>query len=100
MFEVLINKEIKTLGLITCNLSRNGNSFKMEGLLKTHLYIEEINEIECEKFRVTGVDVYAESMGSNDVFFVYAFRYDNIEVLNDGTEYKKEELIEMYKKES
>ena len=72
----------------------------MEGLLKTHLYIEEINEIECEKFRVTGVDVYAESMGSNDVFFVYAFRYDNIEVLNDGTEYKKEELIEMYKKES
>ena len=100
MFDIIINGTIETMGLITCNLTKNNKGYVMEGLLKTHLYIEELEEIECSKFRISGIDVYAENMGSNDAFFVYAFRYEGIEVLNDGTGYSKEELIEMYEKES
>ena len=98
-FDILINDEIETLGLITYEIKREGKELIRSGILKTHLYIEEIHSLECERFRLDGVEVYAETSGSNDMFYVYVFEYENIEILNNGTEFKLEELLEMYKKE-
>ena len=98
-FDILINDEIETLGLITYEIKREGKELIRSGILKTHLYIEEIHSLECERFRLDGVEVYAETSGSNDMFYVYVFEYESIEILNNGTEFKLEELLEMYKKE-
>lgn len=96
-FDVTINNEIQTYGLITYNIRREGDTLRREGMFKTHLYIEEIHSLECERFRIDGIDVYAETSGSNDVFYIYAFEYEDLTILNNGTDYKLEELLEMYK---
>lgn len=98
-FDIIINDEIETYGLITYELRQEGEQLIRSGMLKTHLYIEEIDSIACDRFRLDGVNVYAETSGSNDIFFIYVFDYETIEILNNGTEYSLEELLEMYKKE-
>ena len=98
-FDIVINDEIETLGLITYEIKQEGDELIRSGILKTHLYVEEIHSLECERFRLDGVEVYAETSGSNDMFYVYVFEYESIEILNNGTEFKLEELLEMYKKE-
>lgn len=99
-FDIIINDEIETYGLITYNIKKQGDEFIKEGVLKTHMYVEEIHSLQCDKFRLDGVDVYAEASGSNDVFYIYAFEYETLEILNNGTDYNLEELLEMYKQES
>ena len=98
-FDIVINDEIETLGLITYEIKQEGKELIRSGILKTHLYIEEIHSLSCDRFRLDGIEVYAETSGSNDMFYVYVFEYENIEILNNGTDYKLEELLEMYKKE-
>lgn len=98
-YSIKINDEIETLGLITYNIRVEGDEFFKDGALKTHVYIEEIHTLECDRFRLNGVNVYAEASGSNDIFYMYAFTYDSVEILDGGADYKLEELLEMYKKE-
>lgn len=98
-FDIVINDEIETYGLITYEIKREGKELIRSGILKTHLYIEEIHSLSCDRFRLDGVEVYAETSGSNDIFYVYVFEYESVEILNNGTEFKLEELLEMYKKE-
>lgn len=98
-FDIVINDEIETLGLITYEIKQEGKELIRSGILKTHLYIEEIHSLSCDRFRLDGIEVFAETSGSNDIFYVYVFEYENVEILNNGTDYKLEELLEMYKKE-
>ena len=98
-YNIVINGDIETLGLITYNITYNGTDYLKEGVLKTHLYIEEIHTLECYRFKLNGVNVHAEASGSNDVFYIYAFSYDSVEILEDGTNYDEEVLLEMYKQE-
>jgi hypothetical protein len=98
-FDIVINDEIETLGLITYEIKQEGKELIRSGILKTHLYIEEIHSLSCDRFRLDGIEVYAETSGSNDIFYVYVFEYESVEILNNGTDYKLEELLEMYKKE-
>ena len=98
-FDIVINDEIETLGLITYEIKQEGKELMRSGILKTHLYIEEIHSLSCDRFRLDGIEVYAETSGSNDIFYVYVFEYESVEILNNGTDYKLEELLEMYKKE-
>lgn len=98
-FDIIINDEIETLGLITYEIKQEGKELIRSGILKTHLYIEEIHSLSCDRFRLDGIEVYAETSGSNDIFYVYVFEYESVEILNNGTDYKLEELLEMYKKE-
>ena len=97
-FDIVINDEIETLGLITYEIKQEGKELIRSGILKTHLYIEEIHSLSCDRFRLDGIEVYAETSGSNDIFYVYVFEYESVEILNNGTDYKLEELLEMYKK--
>ena len=98
-FDIVINDEIETYGLITYEIKQEGKELIRSGILKTQLYIEEIHSLSCDRFRLDGIEVYAETSGSNDIFYVYVFEYESVEILNNGTVYKLEELLEMYKKE-
>lgn len=99
MFKIIINDTIKTLGLITFQIRREGDVLIKEGLLKTHLYVEEITSLECDRFRIEGVEVYAEAFGSTDVFNLYSFTYDTFDVKELGDNLNEEDLIELYNKE-
>ncbi len=98
MYNIIINNSIKTLGLITFQIRKEGDSLIKEGMLKTHTYIEEINTLECEKFKINNIDVYAETFGSSDIFYLYAFTYEDFEI-KSNKEYSEEELIALYDKE-
>lgn len=99
MYNIIINNNIATLGLITFQIRKEGDSLIREGLLKTHLYIEEINTLECDRFRLENIDVYAEAFGSTDVFNLYSFTFANFEIKDLGNDLNEQNLIELYKKE-
>jgi len=99
MYKIIINDEIKTLGLITFQIRKDGDSLIREGLLKTHLYVEEIDTLECDRFRLEGIDVYAEAFGSSDIFNLYTFTYELFSIKETGEGLSEEELILLYEKE-
>lgn len=98
MYNIIINNSIETLGLITFQIRKEGEYLIKEGMLKTHIYVEEIHTLECEKFKINNVDVYAETFGSSDIFYLYAFTYEDFEI-KSNKEYSEEELIALYDKE-
>lgn len=99
MYRIIINDEINTLGLITFQIRKEGDSLIREGLLKTHLYIEEINTLECDRFRLENIEVYAEAFGSTDIFNLYSFTYELFDIKDTGNSLDEQNLIELYKKE-
>lgn len=99
MYKIIINDEINTLGLITFQISKQGEDLITEGLLKTHLYVEEITSLECDRFKLSGIDVYSEAFGSTDIFNLYRFTFANFEIKNFGNNLDEQDLIELYKKE-
>jgi hypothetical protein len=99
MYEIIINDNIDTLGLITFQIRKEGEYLIKEGMLKTHIYVEEIHTLECNKFKINNVDVVAETIGSGDVFYLYTFTYGDFEIKDYEENYTKEELIALYDKE-
>jgi hypothetical protein len=99
MYKIIINDTIETLGLITFQIRKQGDSLIKEGLLKTHLYIEEINTLECDRFRLEGIDVYAESFGSTDIFNLYQFTYEYFDIKELGDNLNEDDLIALYDNE-
>jgi hypothetical protein len=99
MYNIIINNSINTLGLITFQIRREGELLIKEGILKTHLYIEEIDTLECDRFKINGVDVFVEAFGSTDIFNLYTFTYENFEMKELGENHKEEDLIALYDKE-
>lgn len=99
MYNITINDEIETLGLITFRIAKQGDSLIKEGLLKTHLYIEEIDSLECSRFRLEGIDVYAESFGSTDIFNLYQFTYEYFDIKELGDNLNEDDLIALYDNE-
>ncbi len=99
MYNIIINDSIRTLGLITFQIRKDGEYLIKEGLLKTHLYIEEITSLECDRFKINNVDVYAEAFGSTDIFNLYHFTYKDFEIKETGEKLNEDDLIELYDKE-
>lgn len=99
MYKIIINDEVNTLGLITFQIRKEGDSLIREGLLKTHLYIEEINTLECDRFRLENIDVYAEAFGSTDIFNLYSFTYELFDIKETGENLEEDYLISLYDKE-
>lgn len=99
MYEIRVNDAFVTYGLLSVNMRKENGQFVTEGMFKTHLYIEEIDNLECDRFRITGIDVQAEAFGSTDPFIVYYFTFENIETYYEDLEYTDDELIKLYDKE-
>lgn len=95
MYNITINDSIDTLGLITFQVRKDGDILIKEGLLKTHIYIEELNSLECSRFRLEGIDVYAEGFGSTDIFNLYQFTCEEYMIKNT-IDLSEEELITLY----
>ena len=99
MYEIRVNDAFVTYGLLSVSMRKEGDNFITEGMFKTHLYIEEIDNLECDRFRVTGVDVQAEAFGSTDPFIVYYFSCEDMETYYEDLEYTDDELMKLYDKE-
>lgn len=99
MYNVIINNEIETMGLITFQITKQGDSLITEGLLKTHLYVEEIDTLECDRFILNGVDVYSEAFGSSDIFNLYRFTFTDYQIKDTGENLEEDYLIDLYDKE-
>ena len=99
MYKIRVNDAFETYGLISASIKKEGENLVTEGMLKTHLYIEDINELECDRFLITGVDVQAEAFGSTDPFVVYYFTFDSMETYYEDLDYDEDKLIELYNKE-
>ena len=78
----------------TIRYADDGNSktgyFLIQGILATHDYIEDIDTIETERYKLTGVSVHTESFGSNEFDILYHFTCDNL-IIKD--EYLPEEVL-------
>lgn len=53
------------------------------GLCATREYIEDLYEIETERFVLTDVNVYKESFGSNEYMILYHFNAGDVRVKED-----------------
>lgn len=101
MYEIIINETIETKGLISFMISKDEEGQLIgEGVLKTHIYVEEINVLDCANFAIYDIDVISESFGSNDPCIVYRFIFKDFETFYEHNDYTEEELIELYDKES
>ena len=98
MYNIIINEEIETLGLITFQIRKEGEHLIKEGILKTHVYIEEIDSLECSRFKLDGIDVYAEGFGSTDIFNLYHFTFEGYEI-KESEKIPEEQLIALYDNE-
>lgn len=64
--------------------------FLIRGLLVMHDYVDNISEIETERYLLKGVSVYSESFGSNEFNIAYSFEAQDL-VIKD--EYLPEEIV-------
>jgi hypothetical protein len=93
MAQIIINGNITVNGNVTFNRAVNEEKtgFIISGVLSTHLYFEDIKTIEMRRYKLTGVEVYQESYGSDDYNIGYFFTCKNIEVL--GQDYNGAKFI-------
>lgn len=92
---IMIN-DIETLGLVSVTISKSEEGLIKTGALKTHIYVEDIDTISCDKFNLYGVDVVSESFGSNDPCVIYSFTFEDFEC-NYDNDMSVDELLEIYK---
>jgi hypothetical protein len=82
MAEIVINGSIAIEGKLTVNralVQQDGvQAIVVEGALRTEKYIEEIDDIQTERFSVLGVQVIQESFGSEDKEIVYVFTAEKL----------------------
>ena len=100
MFKVKVNNVFETYGMISFNIRQEGDELVREGVFKTHMYIQEIDSLECDRFIIDGINVISEGFGSTDPFIVYYFEFEDFDTFYEDLEYDEDELLEMYKKES
>ena len=64
------------------------------GILAIHEYVDEINAIESERYKLDDVEVYKESFGSNEYTILYYFTAGYLEVKPDNVNDDIKWLIE------
>lgn len=66
----------------------------INGMLAIHDYIDEIDVIESERYRLDEVEVYKESFGSNEFMILYYFTAQDLTVKPDNTDDNIKWLLE------
>ena len=56
----------------------------ISGILAIHEYVDEINVIESERYRLEDVEVYKESFGSNEYTILYYFTAGHLDIKPDN----------------
>lgn len=81
---ILVNGE-KVNGAFSFTVTKNENVkpavITVEGIMSCDKYIEEIDTIENEWFKLRDVNVFQESFGSDDNMFGYTFTAAGYEIM-------------------
>lgn len=110
MANIIINNRVSANGKLSVDrmLNETKDGFIIAGVFASHLYYEDIKSLESNRFKVSGVQVYKESFGSDDYNILYHFIADKFilkDAMQDGIGFilysKEMEMIEneMYKDE-
>lgn len=110
MANIIINNRISANGKLSVDrmLNETKDGFIIAGVFASHLYYEDIKSLESNRFKVSGVQVYKESFGSDDYNILYHFIADKFilkDAMQDGIGFilysKEMDMIEneMYKDE-
>lgn len=108
MANIIINNRFSANGKLSVDrtLNETKDGFIITGVFASHLYYEDIKSLESNRFKVSGVQVYQESFGSDDYNILYHFIADKFtlkDLMQDGIGYilygEEMEMIEdeMYK---
>ena len=108
MANIIINNRVSANGKLSVDrmLNETKDGFIIAGVFASHLYYEDIKSLESNRFKVSGVQVYKESFGSDDYNILYHFIADKFilkDAMQDGIGFilysKEMEMIEseMYK---
>lgn len=75
MANIIINSRIVSKGRLSVSrtLNETKDGFIITGMFASHLYYEDIKSLESNRFKVSGVQVYEESFGSDDYNILYHF---------------------------
>ena len=74
MANIKVNNELVVKGKVSITRKRTEeNEIIIYGSFMTHIYYEEINTLETERYLITGIDVYEEMYGSDDYNIIYNF---------------------------
>lgn len=92
MARIIINNRYSANGNLSVSrtLNETKDGFIITGIFASHLYYEDIKSLESERFKVSGVNVYQESFGSDDYNILYYFIADKFiskDVMNNGIGY-------------
>lgn len=83
MAKLVINDNLLVNGKLSFEraLNEEGTAFIIQGVLSTHLYFDDIEKIDSNRFTLDGVEVYKETFGSDDYNILYHFTAKQLEVL-------------------
>lgn len=62
------------------DIDNDPNVVENTGVLKTEEYFEDISKIETDRYKMTGIAVYAEHYGTDNDEIIYEFLIDEITV--------------------
>lgn len=92
MARIIINNRLSANGKLSVSrqLNEAKDGFIITGIFASHLYYEDIKSLESNRFKVSGVQVYQESFGSDDYDILYHFVADKFilkDTMQDGIGY-------------
>lgn len=88
MAQITINDKLTVNGKLTFNntMNQDKTGFIIDGVLLTHLYFDDIQKIETNRFILNNVEVYRESFGSDDYNIGYSFTAEKAIIKGDEYE--------------
>lgn len=89
MASIIVNNKVKAKGKVSVSRSLNEekDGFVITGAFSSHLYYEDIKTLETSRFKISGIEVYQESFGSDDFNINYYFiakKFKLKDIMNDG----------------
>lgn len=92
MANIIINNRFSANGKLSVDrtLNETKDGFIITGIFASHLYYEDIKSLESSRFKVSGIQVYQESFGSDDYNILYHFIAEKLtlkDLMQDGIGY-------------
>lgn len=92
MANIIINNRVSAKGKVSVErmLNETKDGFIIAGIFASHLYYEDIKSLESNRFKISGIQVYKESFGSDDYDILYHFiaeKFTLKDAMEDGIGY-------------
>lgn len=92
MATIIINNELSAKGKLSVSraINEDKSGFIISGVFASHMYYENIISLETSRFKLSGVEVFEESFGSDDYDILYRFvakKFALKDAISDGVGY-------------